>query len=319
MKKILLSVSMLAVIASITGCRTYRHSEVVKETFIHKYGVPVTRDDWTRNGKDGQVVLQKSDGVTVSRTYEKGVLHGKTTYTFPNTSTLQRVETYENGELVSKIENHNTGLPKEEEKYQGQLLTEVIRWYEDGTPAWVEEYENGHIVKGEYRTPLNAVEARVEEGIGMRISRANDGLLLSRDTVRGGLMVERTTFFPSGEPATVTSYDNGVIHGMRMTYLMGGLPSTVEQWANGEQEGTTIVYSNGEKVAEIPYVKGKKNGTELRFRDGRLLVEEVSWKNGVQHGPRKLIADEATTKTEWYLQGEVVSRTTFERMNNPRG
>lgn len=73
----------------------------------------------------------------------------------------------------------------------------------------------------------------------------------------------------------------------------------------------------GEKVAEVPYIRGKKNGIEHRYRDGTQLVEEVAWKDNIQHGQRKFYVD-GETKTEWYHEGEVVSRTTFERMNMPR-
>ena len=45
-------------------------------------------------------------------------------------------------------------------------------------------------------------------------------------------------------------------------------------------------------------------------------MEEVSWKDNVKHGPRKLYVD-GTAKTEWYHFGDLVSRPTYERMNLP--
>lgn len=298
-----------------TGCRPYRHRDIVQETYIHKYGVPVAKEDWTRNGKEGQVVLLRNDGVTVSKTYEKGILHGKTTHTFPNSSTLARVETYTNGDLTSKIENYLSGVAKEEERFSGQLLTERLCWYEDGTPSAVEKYENGYIVSGEYRSPFNDLESKVAEGKGIRITRGNDGEILFKDTIEGGQMVERISYFPSGDPSSVTPYQHGLAHGTRLTYLQGGLPSTVEEWAHGLQNGITNCYLNGEKIAEIPYVQGKREGIEYRYRDGQQLVEEVTWQNDAQHGPRKILLEGGESKTEWYLNGEVVSRSTFERMN----
>lgn len=196
-------------------------------------------------------------------------------------------------------------------------MTKLTRWYEDGTPQATELYQNTFLMAGEYRTPLNVVESRIVDGHGTRISRSNEGDLLSKDTVYNGQMVERVTFYTNGDPATVTPYENGVVHGSRLTFLQGGLPNTVEQWVQGVQEGTTIVYQNGEKVAEMPYVQGNRNGVERRFKDGELLVEEVAWKDDQQHGQRKLFVD-GETKIEWYHHGELVSRNAFERMNLPR-
>ncbi len=304
--------------ASLTSCRTFRKADVVHETYIHKYGVPVPKEDWSRNGKDGQVVQLRSDGVTVARTYERGVLHGKTSFSYPNSSTIAKVEFYNSGELVSKRDNYFSGVGKEEEKYEGAIISERLCWYEDGTPSLEEKYENGFIVKGEYRTPTNEIESKVTDGKGVRLVRGAEGELLFKDTIEGGQMIERVAYFPNGDPSSVTPFKNGLVHGTKLTFLQNGLPNTVEEWTHGAQEGTTIVYLNGEKVAEVPFVKGKKEGIEARYRDGKDLVEEVTWKNDIQHGPRKIILDENHSKTEWYLQGEVVSRATFERMNTDR-
>lgn len=312
-REVLFSALSLALLMG--GCRSYRKADVVSESYIHKYGVEVSKDDWALNGKNGQVVSLRSDGVRVSRSYLNGVLEGKTTYSFPNSSTIARIETYSKGDLVSKTDNYLTGVPKEEQKFAGPVVAEVDRWYEDGTPAMVEMYNNGRLARGEYKTPLNVVEARVEEGMGVRLAFANSGLVLSKDTIREGQMVERITYFETGEPAVITPYANGEIHGVRKTFFPGGLPNTVEEWVHGQQEGTTVIHVNGEKVAEVPYVKGSKHGIERRYRDGKALAEEVSWKMGVQHGPRKLIVSDTETKIEWYQQGELVSRPTYERMN----
>lgn len=284
---------------------------------MHRYGVPVTKADWDAQGKDGQIVSLRKDGVTVSTGYTKGILHGPTTYTFPNSSTIQFVETFSNGQLVSKRENYLSGVPMNEEVFGENSLVTLTRWYEDGTPQASEIYQDIFLFSGEYRTLLNVVESRVTDGHGLRICRTNEGELASKDTIQNGQMVERITYFSNGDPATVSPYKNGVVHGARLTFLQGGLPSTVEQWEHGIQEGITVVYQNGEKIAEVPYKHGKKEGIEFRYRDGSLLVEEVSWKNDTQHGPRKIYID-GETKTEWYHEGEMVSRSAFERMNLPR-
>ena len=302
---------------SLAGCRSYQgRNDIVKETYLHKYGVPVTKSDWEAQGQDGQTVALRKDGVTVTTTYSKGEVHGPTTYTYPNSSTVRICEMYAHGQLVSKKENYPSGVPMKEESFEENALVNLTRWYEDGTPQAHELYQNTFLFSGEFRTPLNIVESRILDGHGTRICRSNEGDLVSKDTVQNGQMTERVTFFPNGDPSTITPYVNGAIHGTRLTFMKGGLPNTVEQWMHGVQEGTTLVYQNGEKIADVTYLRGKKNGTELRYRDGTLLMEEVTWKDDVQHGPRKLYVD-GEAKTEWYHEGELVSRPTYERMNLP--
>ena len=301
-----------------TGCMNKNQcNDVVKETYIHNYGVPMAKADWEKQGHDGKVVQLKKDGITVTRSLENGVLNGETTYTFPNSSTIHRVEEFRCGICISKRENYPSGVPMREEIYEGINSTKFLRWYSDGSPASTECYEGSLLTKGEYRTPLNAIESSVSNGFGTRICRSSEGDLCFKDVIQNGQMVERITYFQNGDPSTITPYESENIHGMRLTYLPGGLPNTAEQWKCGFQDGITVVYQNGEKYAEVPYHKGRKNGVEYRFRDGSLLVEEVTWRDNLQHGERKIYVDGATT-TEWYHQGDLVSRNAFERMNMPR-
>lgn len=317
MKKLTILLLTFATCATTSCTRNNQNCDVVKETYIHKYGVPVTKSDWEDQGKEGKVVALHKDGITVSTSYSKGVTHGPVSYSYPNSSTIHRVETYSHGELIALRENYPSGVPMQEELFEGSELIKLTRWYEDGTPQATEHYNNTFLTVGEYRTPLNVMESRIQDGHGTRICRTNDGELLSKDSIQNGQMIERVTFYSNGDPSTVTPFENGVVHGLRLTFLQGGLPNTVEQWVYGIQDGTTVAYQNGEKSAEIPYEQGKKAGTESRFRDGELLVEEVNWKDDVQHGQRTLYID-GNSRVEWYHHGEIVSRTTYERMNMPR-
>lgn len=315
MKKIVVLSSILSLFIMV-GCNRQAGRSVVQETFIHKYGVPVNKEDWTRNGKDGQVSQLMSDGVIITRTYEKGILNGKVTYTFPNSSTIRTTENYDNGVLTSRVEHADSGVPIEEMRFQGEQIAERTRWYEDGTPAALEHYQEGSLVEGEYRTLLNVIESHVVDGMGTRMIRGNENELLHKDTIQQGHLIERVSYFSNGDPSAITHYEKDLIHGLRLTFMPGGLPNTLEQWAHGKQDGVTTVYQNGEKIAEVPYVNGQKHGVEFRFRDGQTVVEEISWKNGVQHGPRKILGDEAA-KVEWYHEGDLVSRPTFDRLNPP--
>lgn len=315
MKKCVL-ISLAALSVSIVGCRnnSYRN-DIVKETYIHKYGVPVSKANWIQNGEDGQIARVRKDGVTVTRNFVGGILQGKTTYSFPHSDTIHVVENYDQGKILTRVTNYPSGVPMHEESFDGSDFCEVAFWYEEGVPSAVEIYrKDGYLLSGEYRTPLNVIESTVEDGVGTRIVRGSDGVLIAQDSIQNGQMTEKMSYSPDGEPAMITPYLHGRMHGTRLTFLSGGLPSTIEEWTDGQQEGMTLFFENGEKIAEAPYVQGIKHGVELRYRGGSILVEEISWKQGIQHGPRKIIIDD-TVKTEWYHQGKLVSRNTYERMN----
>ena len=87
-------------------------------------------------------------------------------------------------------------------------------------------------------------------------------------------MVLSTSYHPNNTPKAVTPYENWDIQGERQTFLPGGEPNTLEQWRQGYQHGPTVVFQNGEKYSELPYVKGKRQGLEKCYRNGDTLIEE---------------------------------------------
>ncbi len=313
-KSALLALGLLSCLAA---CRNNQSNDVVKSTYIHKYGVPINQEEWKRQGEDGKVVLLHKNGVTTSRSYSQGVLHGECTYSFPNTSTLAKTEIYEQGMLIARKENYISGVPHVEEDFEDEVICRRSVWYENGSPQTVEAYANGLLSSGEYRTTTNQVETRVKGGSGTRVIRDQDGLLLARENIEGGRRIERVDYFINGDPSSITPYQNDHIHGTRLTFALGGLPNTVEQWNYDQQHGITVVYLNGEKVSEVPYVHGKRDGIEKKFRDGTILVEEMTWRNDEPHGKRIIYVDGAT-QVDYFNHGELVSRPTFERRNPQR-
>ena len=95
---------LLLLLGSTTACQTW-HScddEVVCETYIHRYGVPLEPQDWLDRGQDGQVVSMRKDGVIVTHSYDGGILHGECTYSFPYREAIQKKDVYDQGRLVRK-------------------------------------------------------------------------------------------------------------------------------------------------------------------------------------------------------------------------
>jgi len=284
------------------GCNQHTNSpQVVRQLFVHKYGIQIPEQDWRSRGANGQIVSIYRDGTTASRTYCGGVLHGTTTYSFPHSNVISETEIYEGGEMVRKVSHYPSGIPHKELLFIEEGHTKQTLWYEDGTPQSIEDLLSDHIQSGEYFTPSHDLEASIQNGNGTRIQRDPYGKLTSRDEIRRGEMVQQTTYFSNGDPDSIADYKNGFLHGQRKTYLIGGEPNTLEEWAGGYQHGVTLLFQNGQKRSEILYVKGKKHGLERRFDD----------QGSVRNGPCKIWLD-GIVHTEWYLDNAPVTQFQYE-------
>lgn len=316
--------SLLSLALMLGGCSSNKQynpspkDRVVDQTYVHKYGVTVKQDDWAQRGKDGKVITVLSSGVEVTNSYDGGVLHGDTSYTYPHTKIIAKVDSYAHGVLVKEVEFTHSGTPKRQVLYAcnpGEPEKTITLWYETGTPSSIEMYQGDHLVGGKYFSPDHVVEAEVIDGIGSRINRDVYGQLISNDQIAGGELVKRTTFHPNGTPSEIIPFRNNVIHGEKMAFYPGGEPKSLEEWVNGKQNGMTMTFLNGEKISEVPYVSGAKHGVEKRFRNGETVVEEIHWLGNSRHGPSKTYIGEVL-KTDWFYRGQKVTKTNYERMEN---
>lgn len=310
--------SCLILLTALASCQFSRdqNDEVVCET-VHRYGVPLEPEDWSERGQNGQVVSMRKDDVTVTRSYENGVLHGECTYSFPHRDIVQTKEVYHRGALMEEVEHYPSGLPFKQIAHQSPQRQTTMVWYETGLPQAREEHANGSLIQGEYYNTNHQVESRVDEANGVSTRRNGQGQLVSVDTIENGQMVMSTTYHPDGTPASITPYVNGAVEGVRRTYLPGGVPSTIEQWSRNAQHGTTTLYEEGEKRADIPYVNGIKQGIEKRYRNGgEVIAQEINWVKGEQHGPSYTYIGN-TKQTDWYFRGKnVPNKATFDMLSN---
>lgn len=313
MRPLLISSVILTGLTVVACQRTERYdtsSEVVTETYMHKYGIEVEADDWSNRGEHGQVISTLKNGVIVSKNYDAGMLSGESTYTFPHSEIIEKVEEYSNNQLVKETSYYITGVPREQKEYGPEELT-ITTWYENGTPQSVETTKQSHVVKGDYYTPTHQTEGRVVEGAGNRIVRDSYGLILYYDTIKNGQLTSRMTAYSDGLPKEVTPYSNGLVEGDKKTYYPGGEPNTVEHWEAGKQQGLTSTYQNGEKYSEVTYQDGMKQGLERRYRDGNTVAEEITWVNDQKHGPAYSYIGN-TTQTTWYFQGQEVTKNRYD-------
>jgi antitoxin component YwqK of YwqJK toxin-antitoxin module len=282
--------SMLSVAAVLGllagGCRDNdKDDQVVSQRYIHKYGYTVSKEDWESKSYPGQIVTTMKNGVTVTATYENGVLHGPCTHTFPHSQTVETYTVYDKASPVREVRYDITGMPLQEKNQLSPSRHTLTYWYTDGVPLSIEEYVNEELLEGQYFSRQNEVESRVDKGNGVRLSRNQKGELLSKDTVESGYMSVRESFYASGSPESITHYHRGQLHGEKKSFAQNGEPLALEEWVNGKLHGKSTHFKNGSKYLELSYLDGLKYGSEIHYVDGDQISQEIHWENDRKHGP----------------------------------
>ena len=311
-RKFLLSGVALA----FTACQTSNSLDtVVSQTFVHKYGFETTEKDWDAREQDGQVVSMLKNGVKVTKSFENGQLHGLTTYTFPHSTAIEKQQLYDEGILLKEQLGDVTGMPIREEIYEFGNRTIVTLWDDKGVPLSIEEYDDEILMEAKYYTPDHELEASVIAGQGEKVKRDRTGLLVSRDAIQNGIMESRTTYHPNGNIHTISHYNNYQLHGRQMKCTASGKPLMELNWDNNVLDGDKVIYRNGRKIAVIPYVQGKKQGTELHFDDLGFLTAEIQWRDDKKHGLSQLHTEDSTD-ADWFFNGQTVNAERYKLLEN---
>ncbi|MCH9631354.1 MAG: hypothetical protein S4CHLAM37_13770 [Chlamydiia bacterium] len=309
----LVGVALLA-LCSCNKSEKKHKKDVVTQRYIHKYGYDVSKDEWDANQFPGQVVTTLKNGVSIASTYEDGVLHGQTTYTYPHSQTLESLHLYEHGNLTKKISYDLKGIPQKEDTFLSPTHVKTKFWYKTGTPMCVEERVDNNLINGEYYSLQNEAESNVRDGMGTKTIRTQDGKLFAREVIEEGIVIGRESFHPNGSPHVVFAYRDGYIDGEKRVFGPTGDPVMLETYTKGKLDGLCTYFQNGYKYLESPFTLGRKEGIERQYIDGETLVEETEYHDGQKHGPSTFYSD-GISKTEWYYNNELVSRTKFEELS----
>jgi len=288
--------------------------QIISQKYVHKYGFDLSEQEWDARAQEGQVIATLHNGVTITQTYENGLLHGPTAYTFPNSSTIEKVSLYNQGVLLKETLHDTRGVPMREEMYEFENRTILTLWSEKGIPLSVEEYHEDTLVSGKYYNPEHELESQVENGKGFRLKRDRTGLLTEKDRMNNGELTERTTYHPNGQVHTVSNYQNYQLHGVQQKYTISGRPLMSLEWDHGILHGLKTVYRNGLKVAEVPYLFGKKSGVELHYDDLGNLIAQIPWRDDKKHGCSKSFTEDSTD-SEWFFNGSTVSARKYELLD----
>jgi len=305
--------SGIALMGFCVGCTTKCGCEQdpLSKKYAHQYGQALSEQEWRARGSSGSITTRLASGVVRVEHYDQGLLHGDLTETFPFQGAIALRQVFERGAKVKEVSYSPSGVPIHQQEWRGDQRL-VTYWYGDGSPLAVETHEQGRLISGEYFSRAGELEAQVVEGKGIRLCRDGLGKLLAREEIQGGEISLRTELFDDGAPKRVLPFYQSAIHGVAATYLPDGQPSTVDHYHLGLRHGTSTTYLNGEKVKEVPYVYGKREGLERHFADGKAVVKTISWSQDLQHGPAETMLPEAH-KIEYWYRGTLVPKFTYER------
>lgn len=313
-----LAVTAATLLLSLSGCAPTCCDPCIETTYVHKYGIRVDQDYWTASGQNGEVISTLRDGSTETRTYQGGQLHGRRIMTYPFSQQIKYIEDYDNDVCVKRQTFLDCGSPECSTEYTSEGCFTLTYWYNCGTPRCIEKYSNGMLIEAEYYDPQHNRESWVNQGAGERVQRDRFGQFLYLDTIQNGYLCTRTNYHPNGSIKEVVPYDiQGNIYGIKRTYHPDGSPNTIESWDQDRQHGSTAVYQNGEKYADVPYQNGRKHGIERRLKGGEIVVQEISWEDGQMHGPCHSYTDDSV-QTDWYYRGRLTTRSNYESFNMPR-
>ena len=294
-----------------TGCSHSSQGEVLKTAYYHSYGPQMAEADWEGQGSTGEVVEVLKNGVEVRKEYAGGVLDGSSSWTFPHSKIVERVEDYRNGNRIASSINYETGSPKFQEEWLPEDRRVVRTWYDDGAPRFIEEYSGDNLVDGQYLTVDGEVECAVLAGHGVRVERSRNGTLLSREQLADCVIVATEAFYPNGQLREAMSFKGGVRHGQCRRFAENGEPLSIERWTNGVVDGIQLFFDEGLPVRQIPYSMGKKEGVEFHYRPGtEEVVEEISWHQNLRHGPSKTYMG-GEVHADWYWRGGKTSEQQY--------
>jgi antitoxin component YwqK of YwqJK toxin-antitoxin module len=315
MNKSLLSALTLAALLASCGSDFRMSNAIVSERFVHKFGYPVSKQEWMERNYPGQVVTVMSSGVTITASYENRLLHGLCTHTYPNSQTVQYAYVYNEGDLVKETVYDPFGVPVKEEVKLSPRRHTLTRWYSDGTPMSIEDYADDELLEGEYFSMNNEVESRVEKGHGSRILRDPKGQLLSKESVRNGYTETKESFYANGTPESVVHYLRNQLHGEKRTFSPAGEPLAVEEWLNGKLHGSATYFQNGVRRSELHYLYGAKSGAETYYlEDGETIAQQIFWENDKRHG-KATYALAGEVQTEWWYDGKKTSQKRYEELD----
>jgi antitoxin component YwqK of YwqJK toxin-antitoxin module len=218
--------------------------------------------------------------------YVKGSREGKSLYFYPS-GTLETEIPYADNHIEGELLHYfKDGKLRSKQTYRKGVQEGLsIGYYTTGQGAWIEEYNEGLLVKGGYFDPKGDLFSSVENGDGRQALFEGD-LFISLVEIRRGSpdgMVKNYT--PQGKLKSTYFIKNGKKQGDESEYFLSSelerdsgvpTPKLSIQWKENAISGTVKTwYPNGQLQSQREFSRNKKLGPSLAwYKNGSLMLLE---------------------------------------------
>ena len=228
-----------------------------------------------------------------------------------------------------------SGIPMADATWeQGNLCGPAHRWWDDGSLAFEEEYEDNLLISGRYYDRNHQVVADITDGNGHRSIFGPCGIQELHEYRNGKPHGEVKQLNELGQVTNLYHVKNGMKHGEEIQFY----PPTIEErkrkyhipsrprllitWHEDKVQGTTKTwYENGSLESQREMANNSRSGLAMAwYADGSLmLVEEYDQDKLVkgeyfrqgQKNPESTVTDGSGLATLYDPEGQLISRVTY--------
>jgi antitoxin component YwqK of YwqJK toxin-antitoxin module len=255
---------------------------------------PNVQRDWLF---DGEATIWDDQGqIQASIPYQNGMLEGVSTYYYP-TGAIQKKSLFRQNRLEeSELEFYPDGQLFSKTAYRlGIKNGESIGFWPKNQPRWIEVYQAGLLLKGEYFGADGAQLSEVNEGFGFQVIFQDTLVSHMVEYRRGQAEGLIKKFSNTGELKTAYRVKHGLKHGEEVEYYSQHekeektqeyLPKLSISWDNNIINGIVKTwYNNGSLQSQKEYARNKKNGSSIAwYRDGGLMYMEEYEEDRLMNG-----------------------------------
>ncbi|MFQ5445672.1 MAG: toxin-antitoxin system YwqK family antitoxin [Saprospiraceae bacterium] len=140
-------------------------------------------------------------------------------------------------------------------------------------------------------------------------NKTDEGILLEKYSRRKDTFAKQgqyLAFYPNGQVAEQSWYENDTLNGERKLFYESGKIESVEHQVMGRFEGVyQHFYENGQLSNEGQYANNEMTGIWKRWYDSGELMEEVTFAHNNENGPFKLYYKNGQVQVEGnYISGD---------------
>jgi antitoxin component YwqK of YwqJK toxin-antitoxin module len=246
--------------------------------------IPNAQKDWLFDGE--AKILDDQGRLQAQISYQKGMLEGISIYFYPNGQIQKRSPYRQNRLEGEELEFYQDGQLFSKTAYRmGIKNGESLGFWPKNQNRWIEVYQEGLLLKGQYFSTDGSILSEVNEGFGFQSIFQDSNVSHMVEYRRGSAEGLVKKFSPNGELKTAYRIKNTLKQGEEMEYYSQRekedgtqefLPKLSIPWENNAINGIVKTwYPNGKLRSQKEYSRNKKNGSSLAwYKDGGLMYME---------------------------------------------